>query len=576
MSADSLGELLRSSCTRFADRTAIFVPASEGYQSITYAELFARVRRWASGVRSLGIKRGDRLCIIAENSLEWALLDWACQTLGIVAVPIYPTLPADQAAYIVGDCGAVVVVAGDKSQAAKFSNLGSSVRVLLLKQEEGSVEKVASEAALIDEGDWNHEIEATDSEDIATIIYTSGTTGNPKGAMLPHRNFVWMNAAIRENIPIDENDVFLSFLPLSHVYERANGHFLPISLGAAIAYSRSLASLATDITRARPTIMLCVPRFLEATRERILDGLRKQSPIRRRLFRLAFEQGRARLNGRVAPLFPLTNRLVGEKVRERFGGRFRFFVSGGAAMPRHVYDFYGAFGIMVLQGYGLTETTSGIAVNNPARPIRPETVGELLHGMEGQIAEDGEILLRGPAIMKAYYNLPAETEAAVDKEGWFHTGDIGRFDGTYLQITDRKKDLIVLGNGKNVAPQPIENQLRASALIEEAVVIGDGLDSCVALIVPNFAYFRQKLETEQTDAELVDRPEVVQAIKGEVAAVNKHLALFERVKRHALIPTRFTIDGGELTPTLKVKRRVIAARYADVISALVGTSDDKD
>jgi long-chain acyl-CoA synthetase len=243
-------------------------------------------------------------------------------------------------------------------------------------------------------------------------------------------------------------------------------------------------------------------------------------------------------------------------------------------MPRHVYEFYGAFGLLVLQGYGLTETTSGIALNNPARPIRPVTVGELFEGIDGKIAEDGEILLRGPAIMEGYFNLPQETAEAIDSEGWFHTGDIGEFDGTYLKITDRKKDLLVLGNGKNVAPQPIENKLRASALIEEAVVLGDGLDSCIALIVPNFSLFRQRLNSEESEDSLAARPEVAEAINAEIKSINKGLAVFERVKRHALIHTRFTIDGGELTPTLKVRRRVVAAKYADVIASLVGPSEE--
>lgn len=564
--------MFRRSCAKYAERTAILEPREGGYRPITYEEFGALVRRWTSGLRSLGFRRGDRICIISENCLQWALFDWAAQSLGLVVVPIYPTLPADQATYILKDCGAVAVVVGE-GQAKKFEAV-KDVRVLPLKEGEKSLEKLASEAALIDIEEWNAEIDAVQSEDTATIIYTSGTTGNPRGAMLAHRSFVWMNHAISTTIAIDENDVFLSFLPLSHVFERANGHFLPISLGATIGYSRSLATLAADIPKVRPTIMLCVPRFLEATRERILDSVRKQKPLPRRLFRLAYDQGRAKLSGEAAPLYWLTDRLVGTKIRERFGGRFRFFASGGAAMPRHVYDFFGAFELLVLQGYGLTETTSGISINNPDRPIRPETVGELIQGIEGKIAEDGEILLRGPAIMQGYFNLPEATAAALDAEGWFYTGDIGEFDGTYLKITDRKKDILVLGNGKNVAPQPIENKLRASAMIEEAVVLGDGMDSCIALIVPNFELFRQKLNTHAPDEDLAKDETVEKSIYDEVKTVNKGLAQFERVTKHAIIPKRFSIDGGELTPTLKVRRRVVAEKYADVIGRLVGDKED--
>ena len=556
MATKSLAHLLRNSCTIYPDRLAMLVPEKGGHREVTYKELYQAVRRWASGVRSLGLSRGDRICIVSENCQEWALFDWACQTFGLVVVPIYPTLPAVQLQYIVKDCGASVLICGDAGQAKKAEGL-EGVRVLQLKEGERSMESLASEAALIDQEAWEAGFEAIEPGDLATIIYTSGTTGLPKGALLAHRNFVWMNEAVVANIPLGKDDIFLSFLPLSHVYERSNGHFLPISLGATIGYSRSLATLAGDIQSVRPTVMLVVPRFLEATRERILDGLKKQKPIQQKLFHLALSQGTKKTHGQFAPLAGILDKVVGKKVRTRFGGRFRFFVSGGAALPRHVYDFYKSFGIDVQQGYGLTETTSGIAVNNPDKPNRPDTVGQLLQGAEGKIAEDGEILLRGPAIMLGYYNLPEETAAAIDSEGWFHTGDIGEFDGEYLKITDRKKDLLVLGNGKNVAPQPIENKLRGASLIAEAVVLGDGMDHCIALIVPAFELIREKLKFTGDDAALAQSPEAFALIKAEVSAVNKTVAPFEMVKRFALLSRPFSIEDGEMTPTLKVKRGVV-------------------
>lgn len=564
--ARSLGDLLRVSCRTFADNTAMLVPKDKGFEKISYRELYERVRRWTSGVRSLGLHRGDRLCISSENCVEWALLDWACQTLGIIVVPIYPTLPSEQACFIVGNCGAKVVACGDDRQMVKFEALGG-IRSILLKGGERSIASISSEAALIADADWNASIDAASPDDVATIIYTSGTTGLPKGAMLAHRNFMWMIGAVAGNFGVDDKDMFVDFLPLSHVLERANGHFLPIGLGATIAYTRNLASLASDIAAVRPTILLCVPRFLEATMGRIKDAAKKQGGLRYKLFNMALRQGHRRATGKPALLWPLVDRLVGVKIRERLGGRIRFIVTGGAALPRHVFDFFTAFGFKVCQGYGLTETTSAFAVNNPLLPVAVGTVGQIFNGVECRIAPDGEIVVRGPAVMLGYWNEPDETAAVLDAEGWFYTGDIGEFEGENLKITDRKKDLLVLANGKNVAPQPIENRLRSSHYIAEAIVLGDGMDACIALIVPDFAVLRHDFG-DRTAEEFVESPDIRKLIKAEVDHVNKTLASYEMVKRHALLATPFTIESGELTPTMKVRRKAVLARHAELVASL--------
>jgi long-chain acyl-CoA synthetase len=297
--------------------------------------------------------------------------------------------------------------------------------------------------------------------------------------------------------------------------------------------------------------------------------VKKQSSFNQKMFAWALDQGTKRFNKESAPFFWLTDKLVGRKIRERFGGRLRFFVSGGAALPRHVAEFYGAFNIMILQGYGLTETYSGVCINHPERN-RSDTVGEALEGVEVKIAGDGEILFRGDARMVGYYNLPKETAEAIDADGWFHTGDIGEFEGTYLKITDRKKDLLVLGNGKNVAPQPIENKLRSSHYIQEAVVLGDGMDSCIALIIPNFEAFKSDFpELKKSSDEEIARDESVRkTIKQEIDKVNKTLAGFEMVKKHAVLEKAFSIESGEMTPSFKVKRNVVKQRYADQIAAM--------
>jgi long-chain acyl-CoA synthetase len=440
------------------------------------------------------------------------------------------------------------------------------IRVMPLKGPGSIDDEVASGRHKIETAEWEKRIAAVQPDDVATIIYTSGTTGLPKGAMLAHKGFLMLFKSILHSIPMTEADTFLSFLPMSHVYERTDGQYLPIYLGATIAYAKNLATLAKDIVEAKPTVMLVVPRFLEATADKIQDAMKKQKPLQQKLFKWALSQGTKLYRNEFAQFFWLTDRLVGKKVRDRFGGRLRFFVSGGAALPKHVAEFYGAFRIQVLQGYGLTETYSGVCVNHPDRN-RPDTVGEVLDGVEVRIASDGEILFRGDARMVGYYNLPKETAESIDKDGWFHTGDIGIFDGEYLKITDRKKDLLVLGNGKNVAPQPIENKLRSSHFIQEAVVLGDGMDSCVALVIPNFDNLRAEIPElkRMRDDEIARDDDVKKIIKKEIDAVNKTLAGFEMVKRHTILERPFSIEGGEMTPSYKVKRNVVKERYAHEI-----------
>jgi long-chain acyl-CoA synthetase len=564
MDFQSLGAMLRNSCERYSDRTAMLVPDGKQFQEISYDQLWRKVHEYASAVHSLGLEKGDRLAILSENCIEWALSDWACQTLGVIVVPIYPTLPADQAQYIVRDSGAKVALSGDASQAKKLESL-EGVRIVPLSGP-GSITESSQDSNRLSDAEWNAAIDAVWSDDVATIIYTSGTTGLPKGAMLAHRGFLSLFRVIPQQLPVDETDRFLCFLPMSHVFERTDGQFLPISLGASIVYAKSLLTLASDIQNGHPTVMLVVPRFLEATMDKILDGLKKQKPIRQWLFRLGLEQGKRKFHGKFAPWFWLTDNLVGAKIRDRMGGKLRFFAAGGAALPAHVAEFYGAFGLKVLQGYGLTETYSGVCVNHPDRN-RYDTVGEVFPGVEIKIADDGEILFKGDARMIGYWNLPEETAQAIDKEGWFHTGDIGQLDGKYLKITDRKKDLLVLGNGKNVAPQPIENKLRSSPFIQEAVVLGDGMDYCVALIVPNAEAIRSKLDQKDI-GKLSENPEVKALVKAEIDAINKSLANFEMVKKHAILDQPFTIESGELTPTLKVKRKVVKERYSDIIAGL--------
>lgn len=569
---ETLGHLFLGQTERFAAKTALLIPQTgKDPIPVTYAELREQVYQRATALAGLGVKRGDRVVLQAESSAEWAMCDWACQTLGAALVPIYPTLPSDQSQFIVQDCGAQLVVAQNTKQAVKMEGLSGIQVVLLIKEGDEPGLKERAKTENLSRADWEAGAQAAGEEDLATLIYTSGTTGVPKGVMLPHRCFTYLCADIPQCIPLSEHDTFLSFLPLSHVFERYAGHVLPISMGATIGYVGSLASLSHDMERVKPTIMLVVPRLLESLKGRIEDGVLKAPPLRQRLFRMAQEEGLKKMRGEFAPLAGLLEGLVGSKIKARFGGRLRYFVSGGAALPTHVSEFYLALGIHVLQGYGLTENCAAACLNRP-EDNRPDTVGPPIKGVEVKIAPDGEILLRGKCVMQGYYNLPEDTAATLDAEGWLHTGDIGELDRGNLRITDRKKDLLVLGNGKNVAPQPIESRLKESPYINEAVLLGDGMESVVAMIVPEFeriaTWLKEKGVNAKEPEEMAVHPEVIALIKGEVQRANEGLADFERVKRHVLVPAPFSIEGGELTPSLKVRRKVVKEKYANLVDAL--------
>jgi len=572
----SLPQMFIESCRAHAERDCWLVREGEGYRGIPYAEAERRVASCAARLRLLGVEKGDRIAIMAENSVEWATLDWAILSVGAITVPIYPTLPAHEAGIILRDSEARFAFGGSEKLCALLGREECESRVLPMSGitpsspwsgvgREGFDQRVDLEA-------WRERALKTNADDVASLIYTSGTTGEPKGVVLTHRAFSFLCDAIVEQLPVDATDRFCSFLPLSHVYERMAGHFLPVSCGASIAYARSPKTLADDIRAAAPTILLTVPRFLESVKSRIEasagHGLRKW------LFDKTVALGRTRLENNLNPtglLGLVLDRLVGKKVRARLGGRVRFLVSGGAALPPELAEFYGAFGILILQGYGLTETAPVISVNYPDRSVY-RSAGEVLEGIEVRIAEDGEILVRGPSLMDGYFNKPDATKEAIDEEGWFHTGDIGYLEGRRIFITDRKKDIIVLLNGKNVSPAKIEGILKTQASIAECMVVGDGSDHVSALIIPRVEFFAA--EAKEHGISLNDRqafvsaPFVQKRVREDVARANQSLPDFEKVKAFRLIPDEWTIEGGELTPSMKVKRRVVRERYADLIAEM--------
>ncbi len=554
MRAQSLAGMIREVAKKSPNNPALMVPEGKEFRTMTYQEFWSTVHSFAAFLKSLGLQKGDRMVILSDNCAEWLYAHYAGQSLGVISVPIYPTLPAEQAQYIANDAQAKVALCGSDDHAKKLAPL-EGIRVEQLRMEHHGV---------MNEDEWNRGIDSIASNDIALFIYTSGTTGQPKGAMLTHDAFLTVCEHAVPYLGITSSDVFFSFLPLSHVFEQI-ASCLCFYAGSCLGMNKNLASMASDFKVIRPTVMVAVPRFLESFMDRVTDAMKKEKPLRQKLFNLYITQGVKKAQGGFAPLHKLLDNAVGAKIRQRLGGRLNMVVSGGAALPKHVAEFYMALGLNILQGYGLTETTGGSCVNHPKRN-KYWTVGEPI-GVELKIAEDGEILFKGPTVMLGYYNLPEETAKAIDKDGWFHTGDIGEMEGKSLKITDRKKDILVLGNGKNVAPQPIENLIRESKFISEAVVFGDGMDYCVALILPNGEAIRSELGLAENTV-MGDTPEVRDLLKREIDKTNKRLANFEMVKKWAMIDEPFTIDNGLLTPTLKVKRKQVKEKYGDLIKSL--------
>jgi len=561
-------------------------------------QVFERIRDLSLGLRALGVSRGDRVAIISESRPEWLLCDFAILTAAAVTVPIYPTLSAAQARYILEDSGARLAIVSTRLQLEKIQEVRHLLPALhavmamdaTVEPSPGSpsvvsLEEVERRGHARMTGEWGAAKDFRDyartipADDLATIIYTSGTTGEPKGVMLTHANLVSNLRAAAGALDISQDDVALSFLPLSHAFERMVA-YVYLFCGVTIIFAESFDTVARDLTMVRPTVLTGVPRVYEKLHTRILEAAQSAGGPKAAMFRWAVNAGLARakavLRGRQAgPLTSVSSaigdRLVFSAVREKLGGRLRFVASGSAPLADNVMEFFHAIGIPIIEGYGLTETAP-ILTFNPLNALRVGTVGRPISGVELRIADDGEVLARGPNIMSGYYNKPEATAEAL-RDGWFHTGDIGQIDAEgYLTITDRKKDLLVTSGGKKIAPQPIEAVLNRSPLIAEAVLLGDRRKYAAVLIVPEFAALERRLKDlgrpPGTRAELVARPDVVALYQEIVDALNRDLSQFERIKRIAILPSEFSVESGELTPTLKVKRKVVEQRWRDQIEAL--------
>ena len=562
-------------------------------------EFFEQIRDFGLGLKGIGVGRGDRVALICETRPEWMVADLGVLTVGAVTVPIYPTLPAERIRYILADSRAGTVVASDEEQAAKVRTIQSRLdnldTIVVIDAESSGAEADPSSTREVsfagvarqghrrlmqEEGlarQFKEAAAAITEDQLATIIYTSGTTGDPKGVMLTHGAIVANVVDADTMITVSDVDDALSFLPLCHALER-QVVYLYLYNGVTVTFAESLETVARDMSRVGPTVMTGVPRVFEKLRARILDAVSQAPPLRQRLFGWALgvglQRARAELEGREPSLATrlqhgLADRLVLSKIRERTGGRLRFVVSGGAPLSVAVAEFLFAVGIPVLEGYGLTETAPVLTVNPEGAP-RLGTVGKALPRVELRIADDGEILARGPNLMLGYNEKPEATAEAI-RDGWFHTGDIGHLDDDgYLHITDRKKELLVTAGGKNIAPQPIEQRLKQDPLVAEAVLIGDRRRFVSVLIVPEFAgaAARVSLLAETDPTVLVVRDDVRALFAAVIEHVNAELPRYEQIKKFALLPAEFSVATGELTPTLKVRRRVVAESCREVIASL--------
>jgi long-chain acyl-CoA synthetase len=591
--ARSANVIWRTRAQEFAARTAFRFRRDDAWNSFTWSQADLAAREIAAGLCSLGLQRGDRVAILCQTRLEWVLCDVAIAMAGLVSVPVYPSNTSEQCSFVITDSGASAVIAESAVQVAKLAPLVArhpELHIVCIDDPPDVELKSAGTALSLaslrragaawletNPGEIDRRAASVHPEDIFTIIYTSGTTGQPKGVVLTHANLVASCESAVRAFDLKPDDVQYLFLPLAHVLGREI-EWAPIIIGSEVAFAENLARIKYDLVEVRPTFMAGVPRIFEKLYSAVQAGAQQGSRAKRRLVGWAFgvaARHSAAVCAGTSPPFGLrlshglADKLVLGKLRKRLGlDHCRFLISGGAPLAAEIAEFFHGAGLLILEGYGLTETTAAAFVNRWNR-YRFGTVGSAIDIMEYKFAGDGEILLRGPSVFASYHGNPEATAEAIDGEGWFHTGDIGVVEDDFLRIVDRKKDLIITAGGKNVAPQKLENALKAhSPLVSQAVVFGDRRSHCVALVTPSEPAARQFGAGEIAQA--AASAELHKAMEKAVAEVNATLASYETIKAFAILPCNFSEETGELTPSLKVKRDVVAAKFASVVSGLYG------
>jgi len=593
----NLPEMFFAQADSLRNKTALLSKSQGAYTPISWSDFKSNVLKVARGLEKLGISTGDRVALLSENRPEWAYVDLGAQAIGACVVPIYATSSVKEVGYCIRHSEASIVFVSSTEQFYKVQPLlieASSIRYVVIF--DGAFQTTearsfgwnqflgVSQISEAEERGIYEKINKIQSDSLATIIYTSGTTGPPKGVMLTHRNFLINCWDAKHAIDLRSDDLTLSFLPLSHVFERTGGYYFPIMMGAAIAYAENMNKVPENLLEVRPTIACSVPRLYEKIYEKVMDKIESAPVLRKKIAHWAIRIGQAtipyRSNGRRLPFilnyqYRAATLLVFKKLQSQLGGRLRFFISGGAPLSRQIAEFFYAAGITILEGYGLTETSPVIAVNRIGQ-IKFGTVGLPFHHVKVRISDDGEILVQGPSIMKGYFKDETAT-AQVIQDGWFLTGDIGKIDPDgFLSITDRKKDIIVTSGGKNIAPQNIEGMLTRDPLIQQAVVLGDQHNFLVALIVPRFENLARHLSGKDlSKAEMVRHPEAVKLIEESIKEKTLELPNYEKIKIFRLLDEELSQDKGELTPTLKVKRRVVAERYAGLINGMYAEASER-
>ena len=564
------------------------------YTGISYQEFKDETEKLACGLAALGIKRGDKVAISSENRPEWVYSDMAILGLGGVDVPLYPSLTSDSVEFILNNSESKALIVSNKFQLNKVLKVRSKLKHLKFivvmndKDAESEDDSIFSMSEVQVKGDeyrksspacFKEQMHLVKENDLCTIIYTSGTTGEPKGVMLTHKNILCNVNSALEAFPIDNNDIFLSFLPLCHIFERMGGYYTAFSSGGMICYAESIESVAQNMLEINPTIITTVPRLFERIYSKLIKNIESQPASKQKIFNWAINTGkefhRRRRDGSLSAALAIKNRLadklVFSKIRERTGGKLRFFISGGAPLSRDLGEFFEAAGLKIIEGYGLTESSPVITANR-FDDYKFGTVGKPFPGVEVKIASDGEILARGPNIMQGYFRNKKETDAVL-KDGWLHTGDIGVFDAAgFLMITDRKKHLFKTSGGKYIAPTPIENLFLASKFIDQFILIGDRRMFLTALIVPDFEAVKEYADSHKipysTIEELAKTKEVYDLIDNEMGKFQKKLANYERVRKFILLEKPFSMENGEITPSLKIRRKFIEERYGNLIEEM--------
>ena len=619
---DTIPQLFRRLCKRYRgkERPVLrYKERGEGWHDITWEDLEDRVQALAGYMHRQGVRKGDRVALLSENRPEWAISDLGTQLIGAANVSIYTSLPPSKVAYILRDAGAKVCIVSVPVQRKKIEQIADEcpaleeVIVMSETPDDPPVPMTLWDDALDMGRDYwaDHEEELVEvaegitPDDMSALIYTSGTTGEPKGVVLTNRNFCSNVKAALQRVPFGEDDHHLSFLPLSHAFERTAGHTAVLAAGATISYAESIEAVSQNLLEVQPTLMISVPRMFEKVYKRVTKQAGEGSAIQQKVFEWAVRVGERyaqaqQSNGSGPGLWlkaqrALAHRFVFSKLHQKLGGNLRFAVSGGAALPEEIGTFFQAAGITIIEGYGLTETAPVLTVN-PADAPRYGTVGHVLPGVTVAIqpldgeelagtvsgsdyptsisTPEGEILAKGPNVMREYWNRPEETRAAFDKNGWYHSGDVGRFEDGYLKITDRIKHMIVTEGGKNVYPGPIEETFKTKGWIDQIVVVGEGRSFLSALVVPDFDSLRMQArdrgidESSYDDPELLELDEVQRIFQVAFTAYNREAAAHEKIRNFRLLTEPFTVEEGTLTPTLKLRRGIIEEQHGDLIDAM--------